>query len=115
MSTQDTIKQDISQHDVILYMKGTADKPMCGFSGAVVQIFKKLGVIFKDVDVLSDPELREGIKTFSDWPTIPQLYIKQEFIGGCDIVREMYRDGELQKLLKEKGLMPLTDHVSTVA
>ncbi len=100
----DQIQNDISSHDVILYMKGNEKFPMCGFSATVVQILKKLGIDFKAVDVLQDMELREGIKAFTNWPTIPQLYIKGEFIGGCDITREMYQTGELQALLLEKGI-----------
>jgi monothiol glutaredoxin len=100
----DRIRGDISSNDVVLYMKGTKAAPMCGFSSMVAQVLGRLGVEFKDVNVLEDPEIREGIKQFSEWPTIPQLYVKGEFIGGCDIVREMYQAGELQTLLKEKGV-----------
>lgn len=100
----DQIQNDISSNNVVLYMKGNEKFPMCGFSSTVVQILNKLNVEFKAVDVLQDMELREGIKTFTNWPTIPQLYIKGEFIGGCDIVREMYQSGELQTLLDEKGV-----------
>lgn len=99
------IKQDIENNDVVLYMKGTANAPQCGFSSVVVAALRNVNVHFKDIDVLQDPELREGIKEFSDWPTIPQLYIKGEFIGGCDIVREMYHSGELKTLLQDKGLI----------
>ena len=99
------IQRQIDSHDVVLYMKGEAAFPQCGFSAAVVQILSQLGVAFKDENVLLDNELREGIKEFTDWPTIPQLYIKGEFIGGCDIVREMYEDGELQELLQDKGIL----------
>jgi monothiol glutaredoxin len=103
--TFDRIKKDISENDVVLYMKGTKQIPQCGFSGAVVQVLERSGVTnFKDVNVLADPEIRDGIKEFSNWPTIPQLYIKGEFVGGCDIVREMYESGELQALLKSKGI-----------
>jgi monothiol glutaredoxin len=98
------IKQDISDNPVLLYMKGTPVFPQCGFSAAVVQILTHLGVKFKGVDVLADPEIRQGIKEFSSWPTIPQLYVKGEFVGGCDIVREMFESGELGELLKEKGI-----------
>ena len=98
------IKKDIDGNDVVLYMKGTKQMPVCGFSGVVVQVLNHLGVDFKDVNVLEDNEVREAIKEFSDWPTIPQLYIKQEFIGGADIVKEMYQSGELQQLLKEKKI-----------
>jgi monothiol glutaredoxin len=100
----DRIKQDISQNDVVLYMKGTSVFPQCGFSAAVVQALTQLGVKFKGIDVLTDPSLRQGIKDFSQWPTIPQLYVKGEFVGGCDIVREMYASGELQEVLKAKGV-----------
>jgi len=98
------IKQEINGHDIVLYMKGTAAFPQCGFSAAVVQILSQLGVAFKDVNVLEDATVRQGVKDFTNWPTIPQLYIKGEFVGGCDIVREMYVSGELQDLLKEKGI-----------
>ncbi len=100
----DRIKQDISDNPVVLYMKGTPVFPQCGFSAAVVQILTHMGVKFKGIDVLADPALRQGIKDFSSWPTIPQLYVKGEFVGGCDIVREMFQSGELQSLFKEKGL-----------
>ncbi|MCU7611725.1 Grx4 family monothiol glutaredoxin [Anaplasma capra] len=99
------IRNEIQTSDVVLYMKGTADAPQCGFSGIVVEALQRTGVKFKDVDVLRDPELREGIKKFADWPTIPQLYVKGEFVGGCDIVREMYNSGELQSLLRDKGII----------
>lgn len=100
----DQIRQDIQNNDVVLYMKGTPQMPMCGFSAAVAQVLGHLGVPYKGVNVLEDNDIREGIKVFSDWPTIPQLYIKGEFIGGCDIVREMFEAGELQQVLKEKGV-----------
>ncbi len=100
----DRIKKEISDNDVVLYMKGNAVFPQCGFSAAVVQILTILQVPFKDVDVLQDSEIRQGIKDFASWPTIPQLYIKGEFIGGCDIVREMYETGELQAFLREKNV-----------
>ena len=99
------IKQDISDNPVLLYMKGTPVFPQCGFSAAVVQILTHLGVKFKGVDVLADPEIRQGVKEFSSWPTIPQLYVKGEFVGGCDIVREMFQSGELKTLLAEQGLL----------
>ncbi len=99
------IRQDIAENDVVLYMKGSAVFPQCGFSAAVVQVLDNLQVRYKDVDVLSDPALRQGIKDFTNWPTIPQLYIRGEFIGGCDIVREMYASGELQGLLRDKGIL----------
>ena len=101
----DRISRDIADNNVVLYMKGSAVFPQCGFSAAVVQALDNLGVAYKDIDVLADPGLRQGIKDFSNWPTIPQLYIKGEFIGGCDIVREMYASGELQALLAEKGVV----------
>ncbi len=98
------IRQEITDHPVVLYMKGTPMFPQCGFSARVVQILSGLGVSFKGVDVLADPSLREGIKTFANWPTIPQLYVKGEFVGGCDIVSEMVESGELQTLFKDKGI-----------
>ena len=98
------IKQDISANDVVLFMKGTPVFPQCGFSAAVVQALSHLGVKFKGINVLEDPGLRDGIKQFSSWPTIPQLYVKGEFVGGCDIVREMFQTGELQELLQTKGI-----------
>ena len=103
--TFDQIREDVSSHDIVLYMKGNAQFPLCGFSAAVVQILNTLDVNFKAVDVLKDSELREGIKSFTNWPTIPQLYVKGEFVGGCDIIREMYETGELQKLLADKGIL----------
>lgn len=102
--TFDRIHNDITGNDIVLYMKGTKKIPQCGFSATVATILERLGVDYKDVNVLADPEIREGIKQFSEWPTIPQLYIKGEFIGGCDIAREMYESGELAALLKEKGV-----------
>ncbi|KPF83953.1 glutaredoxin [alpha proteobacterium AAP38] len=98
------IKRDIADNDVVLYMKGTPVFPQCGFSAAVVQVLSHLGVKFKGIDILVDPALRQGIKEFTNWPTIPQLYVKGEFVGGCDIIREMYEAGELQDLLREKGV-----------
>ena len=101
----DRIQKDINENDIVLYMKGTKQIPQCGFSATVVQVMDRVGVKdFKDINVLADPEIREGIKQFSEWPTIPQLYIKGEFIGGCDIVREMYESGELKELLASKGV-----------
>ena len=102
--TNDLIKSEIENNDVCLFMKGTPDAPQCGFSMAVSNILKILEVNFKGVNVLENQNLREGIKTFSDWPTIPQLYVKNEFIGGCDIVKEMYENGELSKLFENKGI-----------
>ena len=104
MDALERIKKQVTDNPVILYMKGTPDFPQCGFSAAVVQVLSELGVKFKSVDVLKDAEIRQGIKEFSNWPTIPQLYVKGEFVGGCDIVREMFQAGELQTLLKEKGV-----------
>ena len=98
----DRIRQDIENNDIVLYMKGTGTAPQCGFSGMVVEVLRRIGVSFKDIDVLRDPALREAVKKFADWPTIPQLYIRGEFIGGCDIVREMYASGELLEVLKSK-------------
>ena len=92
------IEKEISSNDVVLFMKGTPVFPQCGFSSMVSQVLSHIGVEFKGVDVLAEPTLRDGIKSFSDWPTIPQLYVKGEFIGGCDIVKEMYENGELQEL-----------------
>jgi monothiol glutaredoxin len=100
----DRIKKDIGENDILLFMKGTPVFPQCGFSAAVVQVLTELGVKFKGVDVLTDPAIRQGIKDFSQWPTIPQLYVKGEFIGGCDIVREMAGSGELRDLLHSKGI-----------
>jgi monothiol glutaredoxin len=100
----DRIKQDITANPVVLYMKGTPVFPQCGFSAAVVQILTHLGVKFKGIDVLADPALRQGVKDFSTWPTIPQLYVKGEFVGGCDIVREMFESGELRELLSSRGV-----------
>jgi monothiol glutaredoxin len=100
----DRIKSDVSGNDVMLYMKGNAMFPQCGFSARVVQILTHLGVPFQTANVLEDPELRDGIKEFSSWPTIPQLYVKGEFVGGCDIVTEMFQSGELSTLLADKGV-----------
>ena len=102
--TNDLIKKEIENNDVCLFMKGTPDAPQCGFSMAVSNMLKVLEVNFKGVNVLEDQNMREGIKVFSDWPTIPQLYIKKEFVGGCDIVKEMYENGELKKVLEDKGI-----------
>ena len=99
-----SIKNEIDSNDVVLFMKGTTKFPQCGFSAAVVHILNTNGVEFKGINVLEDPALREGIKAFSDWPTIPQLYVKGEFIGGCDITKEMAASGELKDLLTEKGV-----------
>ena len=102
--TNDLIKKEIENNEVCLFMKGTPDAPQCGFSMAVTNMLKLLEVNFQSVNVLEDQNIREGIKTFSDWPTIPQLYIQKEFVGGCDIVKEMYESGELAKLLETKGI-----------
>jgi len=102
--TNDLIKKEIENNEVCLFMKGTPDAPQCGFSMATSNILKILDVNFKGVNVLENQNLREGIKVFSDWPTIPQLYVKNEFIGGCDIVKEMYESGELAKLFESKNI-----------
>ena len=101
----DWIAKSVSEHDVVLFMKGVPEQPQCGFSAVTVQILDHLGVDFVGVNVLQNDQLREGIKTFSDWPTIPQLYVKGEFVGGCDIVREMFQSGELKTMLAEQGLI----------
>ena len=101
---QERIEREIGEHDVVLFMKGTPVFPQCGFSAAVVEVLSELGVKFHGINILVDPELRDGIKQFSQWPTIPQLYVKGEFVGGCDIVREMAETGELEQLLKDKGV-----------
>jgi monothiol glutaredoxin len=103
-ATTERIKGIVGGNDVVLFMKGTPAAPQCGFSAAVVQILSQLAVPYKGVDVLADNEIREGIKAYSDWPTIPQLYVKGEFIGGCDIVREMFKAGELTALLSDMGI-----------
>jgi monothiol glutaredoxin len=100
----DRITRDIAENDVLLFMKGTPVFPQCGFSAAVVQVLSELGVKFKSVDVLKDAEIRQGIKEVSNWPTIPQLYVKGEFVGGCDIIKEMFEQGELEGFLKERGV-----------
>ncbi|WP_375333428.1 Grx4 family monothiol glutaredoxin [Candidatus Tisiphia endosymbiont of Xenochironomus xenolabis] len=102
----DFITNEIANNDVVLFMKGTSNFPQCNFSAIVVSILKKLGIEFRDINVLTSLSLREDTKSFSDWPTIPQLYIKGEFIGGCDIVREMYENGDLISLLKDKHIIP---------
>jgi monothiol glutaredoxin len=103
-SIQDAIRDEVASNDVVLFMKGTPQMPMCGFSSQVVQILDYLGVDYKGINVLADEEIRQGIKEFSNWPTIPQLYVKGEFVGGCDIVREMFQSGELVAHLGEKGV-----------
>ena len=102
--TKDLIKSEIENNEICLFMKGTPDAPQCGFSMAVVNIFKILEVNFKSVNVLENQNIREGIKVYSDWPTIPQLYVKNEFVGGCDIIKEMYENGELASLLESKNI-----------
>jgi monothiol glutaredoxin len=104
MSIEQFIDNEVKSNDVVLFMKGTPQFPQCGFSGQVVQILDHLSVAYKSVNVLESDEIRTGIKTYSKWPTIPQLYVKGEFLGGCDIVREMFQAGELQEMLKEKGV-----------
>jgi monothiol glutaredoxin len=103
-NTKNLIQNHIENNEVCLFMKGTPDAPQCGFSMAVSNMLRILEVNFKGVNVLEDQNIREGIKVFSDWPTIPQLYIKKEFVGGCDIVKEMYENGELKKVLEDKGI-----------
>ncbi len=104
MSIETFIKNEVDSNDVVLFMKGTPQFPQCGFSGQVVQILDHVGVGYKGLNVLESAELRDGIKTFSNWPTIPQLYVKGEFVGGCDIIREMFQAGELQQLMADKGV-----------
>lgn len=99
------IENLLSEHKVVLFMKGTKDAPMCGFSARVIQILDHLGAEYHDINVLADNEIREGIKAYTNWPTIPQLYIEKEFVGGCDIITEMFTDGELKSLLVEKSLI----------
>ena len=104
MSIEQFIDNELKGNDVVLFMKGTPQFPMCGFSGQTVQILDYLGVAYKGLNVLKNDELRQGIKAYSNWPTIPQLYVKGEFVGGCDIVREMYSSGELRELLQTRGV-----------
>jgi monothiol glutaredoxin len=104
-TAQETIKTEIEKNDVMLFMKGTPQFPQCGFSAAVVQILNYLELDYGSTNVLADEEIRQGIKAYSDWPTIPQLYVKGEFVGGCDIVREMFEKGELRPFLQEKGVL----------
>ena len=104
-ATKNTIQEHINNNDVCLFMKGTPDAPQCGFSMAVTNMLKLLELNFHSVNVLEDQKIREGIKVYSDWPTIPQLYVKKEFVGGCDIVKEMFEKGELKKLFEEKKLI----------
>ena len=107
----DRIRQIVDSNDVVLFMKGVAKIPQCGFSAQVAQILNLIGAEYKDINVLEDSDIREGIKTFTNWPTIPQLYIKGEFIGGCDIIREMYEQGELQDLFEQKGLSTKSSNI----
>ncbi|HEY0213138.1 MAG TPA: Grx4 family monothiol glutaredoxin [Paenirhodobacter sp.] len=104
MSALDQIQNDIGTNDVVLYMKGTKEMPRCGFSSRVAGVLNFMGVDYKDIDVLADADIRQGIKDFSEWPTIPQLYVKGEFVGGCDIITEMMLSGELDKLLDDSGI-----------
>jgi monothiol glutaredoxin len=104
MGIEQFIDNEVKANDVVLFMKGTPQSPMCGFSGQVVQILDYLGVPYKGLNVLESEELRQGVKAYSNWPTVPQLFVKGEFVGGCDIVREMFQANELQQLLKEKGV-----------
>jgi monothiol glutaredoxin len=105
MSIEEFITSEVKSNDVVLFMKGTPQFPQCGFSGQVVQILDHLGVGYKGLNVLESAELRNGIQVYSNWPTIPQLYVKGEFVGGCDIIREMFQAGELQQLLSDKGVV----------
>lgn len=102
--TFERIREEVGGNDVVLFMKGTPVFPQCGFSATVVQVLSRLGLKFKGVDILADPAIRTHLKEYSEWPTFPQLYVKGEFVGGCDIVREMYQSGELQDYLKQKGV-----------
>jgi monothiol glutaredoxin len=104
MAIEQFIENEVKGNDVVLFMKGTPQSPMCGFSGQVVQILDHLGVSYKGMNVLESDDLRQGLKSYSNWPTIPQLYVKGEFVGGCDIIREMFQAGELLGLLKDKGV-----------
>ena len=104
-ATQEAIRKAVTENDVVLFMKGTPTFPQCGFSSVVARVLDHVGVEYAAVNVLEDHAVREGIEVYSDWPTIPQLYVKGEFVGGCDIIKEMFEAGELQQLLKEKGLV----------
>ena len=103
------IRREVNSHDVVLYMKGTAVFPQCGFSAAMVQILSSLGVSFKEINVLADKDLHRALKAYADWPMTPQLYIKGEFVGGCDVIRDMYEQGELQDMLIDKGILSEAD------
>ncbi len=105
MSMNEFIKNEVKTNDVVVFMKGTPDFPQCGFSGQVAQIMDYVGCEWKGINVLADDDLRQGIKDYSEWPTVPQIYVKGEFIGGCDITREMFQSGELKTLLEEKGIV----------
>ena len=104
-NVQNWIRDQVTTNDVVLFMKGNKDFPQCGFSGRVTQILKFIGVDYKDINVLENDAVREGVKTYTNWPTIPQLYVKGEFVGGCDIVKEMFQSGELKTMLTEQGLI----------
>src|SRR6476659_9917394 len=106
---QSWIDNEVKSNEVVLFMKGTAQTPMCGFSSRVVQILNHIGTPFRDINVLDSSELRQGIKEYANWPTIPQLYVKGEFVGGCDIITEMFQSGELQTLMAEKGVAHKTE------
>ena len=108
VTVHDRIRQQVTDNTVVLFMKGTPVFPQCGFSATVVQILSHMGVKFKGIDVLADPAIRQGVKEFSNWPTIPQLYVKGEFVGGCDIVSEMYENGELKQVFVDKGVATRT-------
>jgi monothiol glutaredoxin len=105
MAIEQFIDNEVKSTDVVLFMKGTPQFPMCGFSGQLVQILDHLGVAYKGINVLDSDEIRDGIKVYSNWPTIPQLYVKGEFVGGCDIIREMFQSGELQPFLEQQGVL----------
>ncbi len=107
-NVQDAIARTVAENDVVLYLKGTASQPQCGFSNQVVRILDHMGVDYVDVNVLADDAIRQGVKDFANWPTVPQLYVKGEFIGGCDIVREMFQSGELKTLFDEKAVARAT-------
>ena len=110
MAIEQFIENEVKGNDVVLFMKGTPQFPMCGFSGQVVQILDHLGVSYKGMNVLESDDLRQGVKSYSNWPTIPQLYVKGEFVGGCDIITEMFQSGELEELIHEKGIKHVHHH-----